>query len=73
MSYGLIKMFKLLSQRMKTHNKTLKISTGCCSFLLKPTKSMLLCGSLSPRHGASCGCGWRRRPSDMEGSCECIE
>jgi hypothetical protein len=25
-----------------------------------------LCGSLSPRHGASSGCGWRRRPPDIE-------
>jgi hypothetical protein len=24
--------------------------------------------SLSPRHGASSGCGWRRRPADMEGN-----
>jgi hypothetical protein len=30
-------------------------------------------GSLSPRHGASSGCGWRRRPPVMEGSCENIE
>jgi hypothetical protein len=26
-------------------------------------------GPLSPRHGASSGCGWRRRPPDMESSC----
>jgi hypothetical protein len=25
------------------------------------------------RHGASSGCGWRRRSPDMEGSCEYIE
>jgi hypothetical protein len=30
-------------------------------------------GSLSPRHGASAGCGWKRRPPGMEGSCEYIE
>jgi len=29
----------------------------------------LLRGDLSQRHGASSGCGWRRRPPDMEGSC----
>jgi hypothetical protein len=28
---------------------------------------------MSPRHGASSGCGWRRRPPDMEGGCEYIE
>jgi hypothetical protein len=34
---------------------------------LKPKKEIvLLCGSLSPRHGASSGCGWRRRPPDIE-------
>jgi hypothetical protein len=26
--------------------------------------------SMSPRNGASSGCGWRRRPPDKE-SCEC--
>jgi hypothetical protein len=30
-------------------------------------------GPLLPRHGASPGCGWRRQPPDMEGSCEYIE
>jgi hypothetical protein len=25
------------------------------------------------RYGASSGCGWRRRPPNMEGNCECIE
>jgi hypothetical protein len=25
------------------------------------------------RHGAFSGCGWRRRPADMEGICEYIE
>jgi len=29
-------------------------------------------GSLSPPHGASSGCGWRKRPPDTEGSCEYI-
>jgi len=28
---------------------------------------------LSSRHGASSGCGWRRRPPDMEGTREYIE
>jgi hypothetical protein len=27
----------------------------------------------SPQHGASSGCGWRRHPPGMEGSCEYIE
>jgi hypothetical protein len=30
----------------------------------------MLGGSLSPRHGAASGYGWRRRPPGMEGSCE---
>jgi hypothetical protein len=29
--------------------------------------------SLSPHHGASSGCGWRRRPPAMEGSYEYVE
>jgi len=33
----------------------------------------MLSGSLPPRHGASSGCGWRRRPPGMEGNCEYIE
>jgi len=33
----------------------------------------MLYGSLLPLHGAAPGCGWRRRPPDMEGSCECID
>jgi hypothetical protein len=37
-----------------------------------PTPTMLW-GSLSLRNGASSGCGWRRRPPNMEVSCECIE
>jgi hypothetical protein len=28
---------------------------------------------LSPQQGASSGCGWRDRPTDMEGSCKYIE
>jgi hypothetical protein len=32
-----------------------------------------LVGPLSPRHGASSGCGWKRRPPDMEDSSEYIE
>jgi len=28
----------------------------------------MLCGSLSSRHGSFSGCGWRRRPHDMEGN-----
>jgi hypothetical protein len=28
--------------------------------------------SLSPWHGASLRCGWRRRPPNMEGSCQYI-
>jgi len=30
-------------------------------------------GSLSPRHGTSSFCCWRRRPPDVQGSCEFIE
>jgi hypothetical protein len=30
-------------------------------------------GPLSPRHDASLGCGWRKHPPGMEGSCEYIE
>jgi len=32
----------------------------------------MLSGSLSPRHAPSSGCGWRRQPPDMEGSCQHI-
>jgi hypothetical protein len=32
-----------------------------------------ICGSLSSWHAASSDCGWRRRPSDMDVSCERIE
>jgi len=31
---------------------------------------LMLNGSLSLRHGVSLDCRWRRRPPDMEGSCE---
>jgi hypothetical protein len=30
-------------------------------------------GPLSPRNGASSGCGWRKRPPDMVGSYEYIK
>jgi hypothetical protein len=42
-------------------------------FVTHTKQQAMLSGSLSPRHGASSGCGWRRRPPDMEGSCEYIE
>jgi hypothetical protein len=29
----------------------------------------MLCGSLSPRHGAPAACEWRKRPEDVEGNC----
>jgi len=32
-----------------------------------------LCGSLLPRHVTSTGCGWKIRPADRQGNCECIE
>jgi hypothetical protein len=32
----------------------------------------MLCGFLSPRHGASSGFEWRRCSPDMEGSCEIL-
>jgi len=35
--------------------------------------NLALCRPLSQRHGASPGGGWRRRPPDMEGSCEYSE
>jgi len=35
--------------------------------------SKMLCVTLSPRHSASLGYGWRRRPADMEGSYEYVE
>jgi len=28
---------------------------------------------LSPQHGASLDCGWRREPLDMESACKYIE
>jgi hypothetical protein len=33
----------------------------------------VLVGSLSPRHGASSGWGWRRRPPGMEDNWKYIE
>jgi hypothetical protein len=30
-------------------------------------------GSISPWHGVSSDCGWRRRPRDKDGNCEFIE
>jgi len=36
-------------------------------------KISMLCGSLSPWHGTFLGCGWRKWPPDMEGSCKYIE
>jgi len=30
------------------------------------SSTSMLCGSLSPRHGASSGCGWRRRSPNRE-------
>ena len=32
----------------------------------------LMLGSLSAHYVASFGCGWSKRPADMEGSCECV-
>jgi hypothetical protein len=49
---------------------SLKESTGTT---LPSSLSSMLCSYLSPRHGASSSFRWRRRPPDMEGSCECIE
>jgi hypothetical protein len=34
---------------------------------------LLKVGPLSSRHGASSGCGWRRRPPDMEDTYEYTE
>jgi len=34
---------------------------------------IMICGSLSPWHGATSGFGWRRQPPDMEGNCEYIQ
>jgi hypothetical protein len=36
-------------------------------------KTHALYGSLSPRIGASSSCGLRKRPPDVDGSCEYIE
>lgn len=36
-----------------------------------PTRSLSLC--LFPRHDASSGWGWKRRPTGMDGGCEYIE
>jgi hypothetical protein len=41
-------------------------------FFLFNCQSML-CGPLSPRYRGSSGCGCRRRPPDVEGSCGCFE
>jgi predicted SAM-dependent methyltransferase len=42
-------------------------------WLRKYISIIIIIGPLSPRHGASLGCGYRRRPPDMDGSCEYIE
>ena len=40
---------------------------------MQRSRYAVISGSLSPRHDASSGCGWRNGPSNMEGSCEYIE
>jgi hypothetical protein len=53
-------------------NKTSSLKILNINFMVMFSCPMLG-GSLSPRHGASSGCGWRRRPPVFEGSCEYIE
>jgi hypothetical protein len=64
--------------QMMPVSSTLPSRFGLCTLSLHVGFSVnrfnleMLSGSLSPRHGASSGSGWRRRPPDMEGSCEYI-
>jgi hypothetical protein len=42
----------------------------CTNFVDSPITSFkfpMLCETLSPQHGASSGCGWRKWSPDMEG------
>jgi len=41
--------------------------------LIRYYNTPTLCVSLSPQHGGSSGFGWRRRPADVNSSCEYIE
>jgi len=47
--------------------------TRSCHWFLSWAGNTMLCGSLSPQHGTSLGCGWRRWPPDIEGGCRYIE
>jgi hypothetical protein len=59
----------------KNMNKPLSL-VGFMSFInVVKFIEVIFCwvGPLSPGHGASSGCRWRRWPPDMEGSCKYIE
>jgi hypothetical protein len=61
---------RLQKNAMNTSNYATAASFKVLSDLLFTNHPV---GPLSPRHGASSGCGWRRRPPVMEESCEYIE
>jgi hypothetical protein len=42
-------------------------------YLGRMLKDAMVCGSLSPWHVMSSGCGWGIWPPDMEGNCKYIE
>jgi len=44
-----------------------------CDFAYLISLDQCQYGFLSPQHGTSSGCGWRRRHPDMEGRCEYTE
>jgi len=62
-------MFRFLD-KFKGARYTRQVAWFYC---LTTPHAAMLCRSLLPRHGASLGCGWKRRPPDVEGSCEYIE
>jgi hypothetical protein len=53
--------------------KSLILTVATLRRKLSHLKMNNLSGSLSPRHGTSTGCGWRRRPTDMEGSANILK
>jgi hypothetical protein len=54
-----------------SNKQVMKLLIIHSSPLFRPFLYSMLCGSPS-HHGASSGCGWRRRPPNMDGSCEYI-
>jgi len=47
-----------------------RLGFRACQFCCLIKYTPMLSGSISPRHNASSGCGWRKQAPNMEGSCE---